>query len=192
MDVKICPLTPGMAGEFFRYFEESAFPPGDPRANCYCLESHLRDEACYEEVFDRRMQAKELIDSGKMTGYLLFDGQRPVGWCNAGDKLGYEPVREDSRFFTTGCERGQIKIIYCMDIAGEYQGRGLASLLMERFLSDARAEGYLWAVGYPFADREYIYQYHGPARLWEKHGFTLFGRRGGYDIYRKVLREGMG
>ena len=34
MDIAVRPLGPGMAGEFFRYFEESAFPPGDPRANC--------------------------------------------------------------------------------------------------------------------------------------------------------------
>lgn len=28
MDIAIRPLGPGMAGEFFRYFEECAFPQG--------------------------------------------------------------------------------------------------------------------------------------------------------------------
>ena len=185
MDITIKPLEPGMAGAFFRYFEAGAFPPGDPRANCYCLESHLADEARYEEVFDRRMAAKALIDCGKMTGYLLYDGDRPVGWCNAGDKQNYAPLRENPAYFTTDCGPGEIKVLYCLDIAQGYQGKGLATLAMERFLADARDQGYRFAEGYPFTNRDYAWQYHGPVRLYEKFGFSLFGERPGFYIYRK-------
>lgn len=187
MDIRIKPLTPGMAGEFFRYFEEGAFPAGDPRANCYCLESHMPDEGSYDEIFDRRAMAKELIDTGRMTGYLLFDGDTPVGWCNAGDKRGYRPICENKSYFTTDCRLGQIKIMYCVDIAEGCQGRGLAAMAMDRFLSDARAQGYRYAEGYPFTKRDYPWQYHGPVRLYEKFGFTLFAERPGFYIYRKEL-----
>ncbi|RKJ40692.1 N-acetyltransferase [Acutalibacter sp. 1XD8-33] len=190
MDIKA--LVPGMAGEFFRYFEESAFLPGDPRANCYCLESHLSDEARYVEVFERRWAAKQLIDSGRMTGYLLYDGERPVGWCNGGDKMDYRPIRENPAFFTGGQGRGRIRILYCLDIAEGYQGKGLAGLVMERFLMDAEAQGYRWAEGYPFVNRDYPWQYRGPVGLYEKFGFTRFQERPGFYVYRKELgrREG--
>lgn len=187
MNIRIEPLTPGLVGEFFRYFEAVAFPAGDPRANCYCLESHLSDWACYDEIFDRRMLAKELIDAGKMTGYLLFDGDTPVGWCNAGDKCAYRPVSENGNYFTTDCQPGQIKIMYCIDIAEGYQGKGLAALALERFLADAKFQGYCYAEGYPFTKRDYPWQYHGPVRLYEKYGFTLFAERPGFYIYRKEL-----
>lgn len=187
MEITIRPLAPGMAGEFFRYFEESAFPFGDPRTNCYCLESHLTDEARYMEVFDRRMAAKELIDSGLMTGYLLYAGDRPVGWCNAGDKGNYLPVCENPAFFTTEISPGQVKILYCLDIAEDWQGKGLATMAMSRFLADAQDEGYRYAEGYPFTRRDYVYQYRGPVRLYEKFGFSLFGERPGFYIYRKEL-----
>lgn len=187
MDISIKPLTPGMAGEFFRYFEDGAFPPGDPRANCYCLESHMPDESRYDEVFDRRALAKELIDTGRMTGCLLFDGDTPVGWCNWGDKCSYEPVCANKKYFTADCRPGQISIIYCIDIADGYQGKGLATLALERFLADARAQGYQYAEGYPFTRRDYPWQYHGPVRLYEKAGFTLFAERPGFYIYRKEL-----
>ena len=187
MDITIRRLEPGMAADFFRYFEELAFPPGDPRANCYCLESHLVDEDRYMEVFDRRMAARELICSGRMTGYLLYDGGTPVGWCNAGDKCGYQPIMENEKYFTTDCRPGQIKIMYCIDIAEGCQGRGLAALAMERFLADAKAEGCQYAEGYPFAKPDYPWQYRGPVRLYEKLGFTRFDERPGFYIYRKKL-----
>lgn len=189
MNIRIQALAPGMSGEFFRYFEESAFPPGDPRANCYCLESHLPDEGKYAEAFERRWAAKRLIDAGKMTGYLLYDGERPVGWCNAGDKADYQPVQENPLFFTEPCQRGQIRILYCLDIAEGYQGKGLASLCMERFLADAGLQGYRWAEGYPFTKRDYPWQYRGPVRLYEKFGFTLFEERQGFYLYRRELGE---
>ena len=154
MDISIVPLTPGMSGAFFRYFEESAFPPGDPRANCYCLESHLIDEARYTEVFDRRMAAKELIDSGRMTG---------------------------------DCGPGRICIMYCMDIAEGYQGKGLATMALERLLSDAKSKGYRYVEGYPFTKRDYPWQYPGTVGLYERLGFALFAQRQGNYIYRKEL-----
>ena len=187
MDISIRPLVPGMAGEFFRYFEESAFLPGDPRANCYCLESHMADEASYKEVFDRRMLAKNLIDSGRMTGYLLFDGDVPVGWCNVGDKCSYETVYGDERFYSTDCAPGQISIMYCMDIAEGYQGRGLGTMVLERFLTDTRSRGSIYAEGYPFTNGGYPWQYHGTVGQYERLGFSLFAERPGFYIYRKEL-----
>lgn len=187
MKITVKPLEPGMAGEFFRYFEAGAFPPGDPRANCYCLESHLKDEDRYVEVFERRGMAKRLIDSGKMTGYLLYDGDIPVGWCNAGDKRNYAPLWENPSFFTRDCGPGEIKVLYCLDIAEGYQGKGLATLAMEVFLADAKEQGFCRAEGYPFTNLSYAWQYRGPIRLYEKFGFSLFGERPGFFIYEKEL-----
>lgn len=187
MEMIIRPLAPGMAGEFFRFFEESAFPWGDPRTNCYCLESCLADEQRYQETTERRWVAKHLIDAGELTGYLLYDGERPVGWCNAGDKAGYPPVCQNPELFTTQPRPGQIRIVYCIDIAEGWQGKGLASLMMRRFLADAQAQGYRFAEGYPFVNQAYAWQYPGPVRLYEKFGFSLFREGRVSRIYRKEL-----
>ena len=187
MDIAIRPLGPGMAGEFFRYFEECAFPQGDPRSNCYCLESRLPDEQRLQEPFERRAAAKALIDSGRMTGYLLYHGERPVGWCNAGDKAGYPPVCENPELFTVKPRPGLIKIIYCLDIAEDWQGRGLAGLAMSRFLTDARAQGFAYAEGYPFANQRYPWQYPGPVRLYEAFGFSFLREGSLSRVYQKEL-----
>ena len=37
-------------------------------------------------VKGRREKAKELILAGVMNGYLAFDGEKVIGWCNSDDK----------------------------------------------------------------------------------------------------------
>ena len=76
-----------------------------------------------------------------MTGFLIYEGDQAVGWCNAGDKMNYAPICENVDFMTPNMEKGQIKILYCMDIADGWQGRGIANLIMEKFLEDAEKEG---------------------------------------------------
>lgn len=194
-EIQIKKLTPDGAEEFLHYFEKCAFPQGDPRANCYCLESHLPNEEEYTTVQARREKARELIRSGIMTGYLLYSGGRGVGWCNAGDKAAYQPLCENPDFFTETPEKGRIKALYCIDIASDWQGKGLASLVMERFLADAREEGFAYAEGYPFTDTNAPWQqYRGPLRLYEKFGFEIVRKGPRFTVARKALglpeREG--
>ena len=47
-----------------------------------------------------------------MTGYLVYDDDKIVGWCNAGDKSHYGPVCADKEFLTDKIEKGTIKVLY--------------------------------------------------------------------------------
>lgn len=46
---------------------------------CYCLESHLKDENKYINGRERRKIARELIQKGIMTGFLIYEGIRRWG-----------------------------------------------------------------------------------------------------------------
>lgn len=100
MNIKFKKLTAEMAEEFLYYFENDAFPENDSRTSCYCLESHLSNESEYTTVEERREKARELILNGVMTGYLLYDDNHMIGWCNTGDKMNYLPICENSEFQT--------------------------------------------------------------------------------------------
>lgn len=180
-------LTVEMADEFLHYFENDAFPENDSRSSCYCLESHLQNESEYTSVADRRAKAKELISNGIMTGYLIYDNNQVIGWCNTGDKEDYLPICENAEFQTDDCGRGRIKVLYCIDIAPNYQGKGIANRIMEKVLSDAKEEGYSYVEGYPFVDTNFIWQYRGPVRLYEKYGFEMYGKKSWFYIMRKAL-----
>lgn len=164
-----------MSQEFLDYFDHDAFSDHAEWSACYCLESHLsqpEEEACQTKEA-RRQKAKELIQQGIMNGYLLYDGRRIVGWCNAGDKVTYQPLWEDPFFSLEAVKPGQTKVLYCIDIAPDYRGKGLANRVMEQFLADAKQEGCSYAEGYPFSDHDFPYQYKGPFRLYQTYGFTL-------------------
>lgn len=187
MNIKFKKLTAELAEDFLYYFENDAFPENDSRTGCYCLESHLSDESEYTTVEERREKARELILKGVMTGYLLYDNNHMIGWCNAGDKTNYLPICENSEFQTDACVKGMIKVLYCIDISPNYQGKGIANCIMEKVLSDAKEEGYAYVEGYPFVDRNFIWQYRGPVRLYEKYGFELYEEKSWFYIMRKAL-----
>ena len=94
MSIHIEKLTPERKADFFDFFDNRAFTDHSEWAGCYCLESHLRSENDIEyradgiavRREDRRSVAENLIDAGIMTGYLVYNGSVPIGWCNAGDK----------------------------------------------------------------------------------------------------------
>jgi len=37
-----------------------------------------------------RNYAVQMLTKGQIQGYLAFDGDTPVGWCNANDKAAYQ------------------------------------------------------------------------------------------------------
>ena len=187
MNILFKKLTPQLADEFLHYFENGAFPENDSRSSCYCLESHLPNESDYTAVEDRRAKARELILEGIMTGYLIYDDDSIIGWCNTGDKTDYRPICENDEFRTEDYGKGKIKVLYCIDIAPNYQGKGIANLIMEKVLSDAKEEGYSYVEGYPFVDKDFIWQYRGPVRLYEKYGFKMCAKRSWFYIMRRAL-----
>lgn len=189
MELHIRKLTSEMADDFLQYFDHDAFTDHEEWANCYCLESHLtkEEEEMYVGKEKRRKKAAELIQQGIMSGYLIYDCNRVIGWCNAGDKMDYRPICKNKDFLTDNNERGKIKVVYCIDIAPDYRGKGIANCIIEKIISDAQEEGYFYIEGYPFSDRTFPYQYHGPVRLYMKYGFEIYRKQDWFYIMRKPL-----
>lgn len=188
MKIAIKKLSPELCEDYLYFFDNVAFSDHSEWHLCYCLEGHLTEKENDEltEREDRRQKVRELIGAGTLNGYLLYDEEKVVGWCNCGDKLDYKRVKDE--FFTSDAKRGEIKIIYCITIAPEYRGKGLSHLLIQRFCVDAAEEGYLYAEAYPFTDREFRYQYHGPMGLYNSHGFKVYEMRDWYAVMRKSLK----
>lgn len=169
MEIQVKKLTKEMADAYLNYFDHDAFSDHEEWSACYCLESHLSKEENdrLEIKEERRQKAKELIESGIMSGYA--------------------PVCENKEYTAGDRLDGKTMVVYCIDIAPGYRGKGIASLVMEQVLKDAKAEGYRYVEGYPFINRGLEYQYRGPVRLYEKYGFEMC--RAGERVYvmRKIV-----
>lgn len=190
MDIVIKKLTPELCEDFIYFFDNTAFSDHEEWVECFCLESHIshEEDARLEGKADvRRELARELVMSGVMNGYLVYDCGDVVGWCNCDDKMNYAPICSNSSLMRGDENPGMIKSVYCFDIAPAYRGRGIAHLMLDRVCEDAKSDGYSFVEVYPYADIEEKYQYRGPIRLYEKHGFEMLCRGDWLCVMRKEL-----
>lgn len=210
MSYTVKKMSPALAEDYFDFFENRAFSDGSPFYPCYCTAYNMSKERidrefnckCKEygggdEGWKRALRecADRMVSADEVQGYLLYDGGTVVGWCNANDRLSYYRVSEFDPSNTPpdeGCgycgERGIIKSVVCFEIAPDYRGKGLASMLLNKVCEDARAQGYTYVEGYPANDGGYDgIAFTGPMRLYEKLGFEVYEQKEDYAIVRKKL-----
>ena len=188
MKIKFLKLTPDLCDDYMHYFDNVAFTDHEEFSMCYCLESHItkQEDKLLSTRDMRRQKAMELINSGTMEGYLIYDGENVVGWCNTGEKSTYCSVA-DAEHETVDIDKHKVKVIYCIEIAPDYRGRGLAHLVIDTVCRDAKAEGYEYVESYPFLDEKFQYQYHGPIHLYDKHLFKKVADKSSFRIMSKKL-----
>ena len=208
MELRIEPLTPARAADYFDFFDERAFTDNSPYYPCYCAAFNMTAAEIQEKFFARadaaggspealnaamRETAVGMVAKGQIRGYLAYDGPLSVGWCNANDRENYARVGEFDLDDIPGENDlppapGRIRSIVCFEIAPEYRGRGIAAALLDRVCRDAKAAGYDAVEGYPAVREEYEpLDFMGPRHLYEKAGFRPVERRGRILVMRKEL-----
>ena len=195
MELDIRPLTPDMADDYLHFFDHVAFTDHPDWASCYCLAFH------FEPVWDAedagrdnpwRDRAARFIAEGKLRGYLAYADGAVAGWCNANDKRNYAALAHNvnAELLPPG-DGTKVKSVVCFLVAPGLRGQGIATAMLERACTDARAEGYDLAEGYPPAEDWDMYAaHHGTVALFEKCGFAVHAQSGKGCIMRKNLAGG--
>lgn len=193
MNLTIQPLSPELTADYLEFFDHRAFSDKNPNGPCYCTSPSM-DCATEQQMVREfgndvkgvvRRYAVGLLAEGKIRGYLAFDGDKPIAWCNAANRDDYvrwipEVARQNAG--------GKTMSVVCFAVAPEYRGVGVAAALLERVIADARAEGYAAVEGYARArETRDCFDYHGPMRLYEKAGFVQVARLNDQVVMRKEL-----
>lgn len=199
MDITIRPLTPDLAGDYFDFFENRAFTDDSPY-RCYCQYYQLSKEqfsSAYggadEADFGRlsREVAEAQIAQGALQGYLAYDGGVAVGWCNANDRANYPADPYFDVPYHAPAEARE-KAVICFEIAPEYRGKGVATALLQRVISDAEAAGYAAVTAFPAVrTQRFEWDYQGPVRLYEKLGFVKISEENEFIIMRRAVPGNM-
>src|SRR5262245_49039429 len=94
----IRPLAPDCLADYLDFFDHRAFTDNPQWAGCYCYFPYHDPKSSPEwqkrSAADNRQAACACIQSGHSQGYLAYDGDRVVGWCNAAPRLRY-PMLND-------------------------------------------------------------------------------------------------
>lgn len=197
MNIEIKPLAPDLTPDYLDFFDNRAFSDNHPNGPCYCnapimenadirrMESEFGDD-CRGVL--RRYAVKQLAE-GKIHGYLAFDGNAPIGWCNAGDMDTY--LMNDFQFIPDFARQntcGKTMSVVCFAIAPGYRGKGIATALLKRVITDGKAAGYAAVEGYAHVQKERAYyDFKGPIHLYAKAGFVEAARSGDRVVMRKEL-----
>ena len=190
----IKPLTAESTADYLDFFDNRAFTDNNPNGPCYCTSPNQDEDSIQQMVGEfkiygvkdtLRKYAVELLNHNKIHGYLAYDGNLSVGWCNAADIESYAGFVPD---FARKNTCGKTVSIVCFEIAPEYRGRGIASAFIDRVCNDAKSKGYMAVEGYAkLSDKRDDFDYQGPVRLYQKAGFTEVARENGQVVMRKVL-----
>ena len=202
MEITIKPLSPELTADYFDFFNNRAFTDNPPWKGCYCIAFQMAKEDEKAQLWDQveaygggeenlirvlREIVVRQITSGALRGYLAYVDGVSIGWCNANAKANFPAESADGSRLYAPAEKRE-KVVLCFEIAPEYRGKGVATALLNRVVTDAKAEGYAAVEGFPRAhDTRNEWDYTGPARLYEKVGFTAITGQDGSVIMRKEL-----
>lgn len=189
MVLRIKAPTPGLLDDFLDLFDHRAFVDNPKWAVCYCaFFHHVGDETDWLKRSgpQNRDLAIELIREGAMKGFLAYDGERPVGWCNANVKSAYS--LEKNRKEVLGSDDARTIAIVCFVIDHEYRRRGISGLLLKGVLDHYRGTGIRLIEAYPSREAAGdAANYHGPLSLYLNNGFSIEGEMESYYIVRATL-----
>lgn len=158
-------LTQENARDWFDFFDHRAFADHADWKGCYCtgpFMPRLKDYA--RKSRRRRDYAEWLIQTGRMNGYLAYEGDRVIGWCNVNMRSSLPMYAKDTKV-----DAGVLSIA-CFTVEKEHRRRGVATALLKRIIEDAEQSGIGLIEAYP-----------------RKRAVTEFGRFvGPYEMYRRL------
>ena len=192
--IVIRPLTSELNADYLDFFDHRAFTDDNPNGPCYCTSPNQDEEQIQKMVSEfktfgvketLRRYAAEILDKHMIHGYLAYDGDQSIGWCNAADKESYAGFVPE---FAKNNTCGKTISIVCFEIAPEYRGMGIASAFINRVCMDAKSNGYDAVEGYAIiSDQRNDFDFQGPYHLYQKAGFTEVAREKQQAVMRKKL-----
>jgi len=193
MDIEIRKLTPKLAEEYARFFDITPHDVNIDERKCYCVTwrsdcSYEGNDHWYPAREERRSRAIRFIKEGSLQGYLAYQGDEIVGWCNATGqcRLGVSYLRS---FWPIEEHDPDTKVmsVFCFMIAPQAQRMGVATRLLERVCLDAAADGFDFVEAYTNAVHV-APDFRGPLSMYEKLGFSVVARADDRVVVRKALK----
>jgi len=198
VELEIKKLTVDLLDDWLNYFDNDAFSAEDDWPGCYCMHFHWNAgldsrndwDASLDQIYsktgkaDNRGRAIRLIKNGTMQGYLAYQDEKVVGWCNANDKHNYDTVLNS--FFDNADNVRKVKSVVCFTVSSSVRRKGIATKLLDKVCADAAEEGYDIVEAYPYCHE---HGFHGSVAMFEKLGFEKSGqKRDDCFIVRKKLK----
>ncbi|NNJ31786.1 GNAT family N-acetyltransferase [Lacrimispora defluvii] len=174
MNLIIKKLNSELGETFVNFLSSIDFQNTPHWATCYCR--YYQSDCSMEEWKNRsgetnRDEALTEILNGRMTGYLAFDNDKCIGWCNSNDITNYSRLKDELYPY---CGDKKVGCTICFMIHPEYRGQGIARQILKTAISDFVAEGYDAMIALPFEDQLAPQKrYRGTKNMYECFGYRV-------------------
>jgi ribosomal protein S18 acetylase RimI-like enzyme len=182
MDYRLVSFRPGLEDDFFRLH-----CPANDAGWCNCV-AWLVDgwEGWGERTAEQNRQLRQtLLAEGEYDGYLLFDGDLPVAWCQAGhrDRL----VKLVNQMQLTADP--DTWAITCFLVAPAYRRQGIAGRMLAMVLADLRSKGIQTVEAFPKrgANLDSPDLWNGPESVFAAAGFEFVKEVAQRAVLRLVI-----
>ena len=142
MDIEIKRLIPELADDYVHFFDITPHDAYVDAHKCYCVcwcadDFEGKD---FSTAQKRRAAAHTYVQQGIITGYLAYHEGKPVGWLNANVKADCLKCCSWRMFMkdVSVDPSENIKSIFCFVVAPHMQRQGIASMLLDRAICDAK------------------------------------------------------
>ena len=186
MDLEIRLLNKGLKDDYLFFFDNMTFKDNPDRLKCYCYDYHFTGdvETCTRET--SRSSVIDLINENKLRGYLVFDNDKPIGWCNANNRSNYQRLLKDYDYVDNPDDK--VCSIVCFLIHPDYRRQGIAQKILERIIMDYLNKDYDYLEAYPKkSELSCEGNFKGPLELYKRYDFKINKEYDNYYVMRKAL-----
>jgi len=185
MELKVFPLNQDRKEDFYKIHCQDG-----QGGWCYCIAWWTTTWQAWgmrsgEENLKRREQlfAQNIFD-----GYLLYDGKRPIGWCQCAPRDYFTKLRDQ---YDLG-ENPAIYAVTCFMIVPEYREIGLTHYFLGKILDDLARKGIKTVQGFPKRGKNLSQDniWTGPESAFQKAGFDLTIDHPTFPVYTRLLSQG--
>jgi GNAT superfamily N-acetyltransferase len=183
MNIIIKQLSDNLLNDYLYFFDNIAFADNKEWEGCYCMFYHhdkdVKDWHSRSKE-DNRYMAIRMINNHSLNGFLAYNNETPIAWCNANDKKSFSFIKNLRKVYSDFDD--SIVSIVCFLVSHQYRRSGISTRLLQTVINYYQISGKKYLEAYPFIntikDSE---NYHGPSNLYLKNGFYLDKE---YDKYR--------
>ena len=190
-DIIIKKFSPELMDDYLFFFDNIGFSDHEDWSWCYCTAYHFDDEMGkmldHSAKTGMRNEAILLIKNKIINGYLAYQNDNVVGWCNVNKKNNY--IRIINRKELCEDMDDGIKSIVCFLIAPYMRGKGVATKMLIKICEDSKNDDTKYIESYPYKNGKNCFEeYPGPVRLYENMGFIKHKELEKEIIMRKEIK----
>ncbi|NNC95692.1 MAG: GNAT family N-acetyltransferase [Chitinophagales bacterium] len=187
MSIEIRALTKDLKDDYLFFFDNIIFNENPDRSKCYCYDYHFTGdvETCTREA--SRSAVIDLINEGKLTGYLAYYNDKPIGWCNVNNRMNYQRLLKDYDYIDNPADK--VCSIVCFLIHPDHRRQGIAQKILNKIIKDYSFKEYDYFEAYPKKEGSSAEgNFKGPLELYKRYDFKINKEYDDYYVMRKKVK----